>query len=194
MNSDYMIFKKENQKEYNELKKENATFKLLYKKVKEENAILKQDLASVQQRLASEQQRLASVDQELAEMRAKLNSLDVREAMRVLEHHIALDIVGSKTHIKKEHLFSITNLSNLAYSTQLYTKYSHDLYDMLILLKESGNIVAHTGINDSLALENAILTKTDTTKAKKLKLQLVKLLVNFAQSKSMSISDSPLFR
>jgi hypothetical protein len=119
-------------------------------------------------------------------------TLGVREAMRCLEHWIAIDIVGSKNRVRNEGVFTVKELArSSAYAQTLKQRYGVHLCNVLTFLKKQGDTTAHSAATRD-CLEQAIKEFGDTEEEVDVALRLVGLLDDFCRKNQKPFGWDPL--
>ncbi|KYR02062.1 hypothetical protein DLAC_11452 [Tieghemostelium lacteum] len=111
--------------------------------------------------------RFKILEDRLKSLELTQNAKTVREAMRSLEGWIAVNIVGSKTYVKNNRLYTIPLLENSTYKTQLELKYSVQFRNTLLMLIDIGDQSVHTRIYTKDELLAAIEDDDDNDVNKK---------------------------
>lgn len=136
--------------------------------------------------------RTDKLEQDVAELKTRDKPITVREAMRILEKYICLEVAGSKTKLKK--CYSIEKIKDgtvSEYKTKLEeikVKYgmTDDHFDMLAYFRETGGFCANK-IRSVLTRENwnlAIMEEDDNDDDKIIKLKLLEVLERFSPCES----------
>ncbi|KYQ90642.1 villin [Tieghemostelium lacteum] len=135
--------------------------------------------------------RAKILEDKLKSLESSQNAITIREAMRCLEGWIAVNIVGSKTSVKKNRLYTIPLLENSTYKTQLELQFSVDFRNTLLMLKDIGDQSVHTRIYTKDELLAAIEDDDDNDDAKKIKISLVDQLEYYCKQYNVAFGTSP---
>jgi myosin heavy subunit len=101
----------------------------------------KTELAETKTELAETKTELAETKTELTRISHMIFRLSVREAVRTFENLVAIEVVGSKTAAKKQRLYNFSLLQ--AAGKSLPPGVTQDIVDLVALLKDQGDDVAH---------------------------------------------------
>jgi len=127
------------------------------------------------------------IDNEINQLKG---TLSVREAMHVLEHWIAVDILGSKKSVKELRLYTIQTLINKGYSYKVYNICDECHCSILTFLKKLGDTTAHTAASkDAIVKAIGNLEEDDN---KELALELVDMLAWYCTTANLPFGWDPL--
>jgi len=118
--------------------------------------------------------------------------LSVREAMRALEHWIAVQVVGSKNRVRDEGLYTVKALLNSRdYSQTLLQVCDRVHCNALTFLKKQGDTTAHRAASKD-RLAQSINESDDTPEHKKVASDLVEMLDRFCMKEDKTFGWDPL--
>jgi hypothetical protein len=103
------------------------------RKLKQENADLKE--------------RIAVLEEKVVRLETILCNIDVRGAIRSLEHYIVLDVLGSKTQMVNRSIYTISDLKKTEEykKSKWHQQKEHKIFNLIHYFKNSGDIVIHNG-------------------------------------------------
>ena len=173
-----------------------------YESLVEKYGALQAENTALRSALAALEAEVGKLKEVIKDLQSRDHAITVREAMRVLEGHICLAIVGSKTKARKG-LYTLKLVSDstdptIKASLQSFMQQHHlttDHADILAYLKDNGDTATHD--KRPLLTPNELLNLVQESSEEEEKLltqDLVRLLDNFAPKDSTGrlLLNSPL--
>ncbi len=111
--------------------------------------------------------------------------------MRALEHWIACEVVGSKTSVERQGLYSIAELRKSNFSQSLLEVCDMDHCVKLAFLKKQGDMAAHR-LPSKQQLREALSELEDDPEQLKLALDLVDMLDRYCEADKRPFGWDPL--
>lgn len=194
------------QTQYNDLKKENDqlrseqnSLKLEYNRLQQEyetttkeNNNLKDMIVKLQEGHKSLQDDHKSLKGRFEESVARGNMIDLREAMRSLENYIAMEILGSKTKMRKAGLYTLRQLQQSSEAGKI--PLSEKECEWLNYFKEGDNYTHHYHLPAKQALEEAAKEADDNEEDRQAKASLFQRLEKYCATNGVEFGVGPLYK
>ena len=151
--------------------------------LKRENEMLKAKISELER-------KLANLESRLVELESRDSPNTVREAMRVLESHICLAIVGSKSKMKMNKLYNLANINGdptlkvRKEEIMAFLGIEEKHLNMLAFLNDEGDNSAHDNrpVYSRTEWETVIIDEDeDEEEEKTIKLKLLKCLEHYLE-------------
>jgi len=160
-----------------------------FQNVQNENIALKNLNATLEEQVSTLVKEVNELKLSVTALKGAVESISLREAIRVFEHYVAIDIIGSKSAVKKEKIYTLKQLHK-QYKPELLKKVTEEEVATALYLKEGGGNIVHKMIpprNQMLEiLDN--LEEPDQTAAK----SMIKKLAKYCEDSNVAFGVDPL--
>jgi len=172
--------------ENKELKKENIGLHQEIDELKNENKGLHQEIADLRA-------KCNELENEMEELRKMCCSISIREALRALENYLAVNILGSKSRVRKEGVFTLATLLESKYYTQVPKEFV-EAAGLFAFWKDTGDYIVHTANNSvtSDELLKIFLEYAEDEEEQATAKFFVEKLNEYANSYGLPLGKSPL--